>query len=763
MKHVGKSYKKVDAKGILSGKPAYTGDFIPKDALVIKVLRSPHAMARITDIDVSKALLVPGVEAVFTYKDVPKNRFTLAGQSYPEPSAYDALILEDIVRYIGDEVALVVAKDEKTALKAMPLIKVAYEVMKPVLDIKTAIDHETIVHPEDDLHYNFPVGGEPKRNIAISYHKTVGDVEGELAKCDHVVEGTYINQATVQSAMEAFQTFGYIDALGRLVLTSSTQIVFHVRRHVSRALGIPTSKIRVIKPRIGGGFGSKQTACTELMVAFVSWTLQKPSVLVYDRHEAQTCSTTRHGREWKIRLGADKEGIIKVIDMYALTDAGAHGTHAFTTTTAAEHKSIPLYNKNTAIHYGSEAVYMNHSPGGAFRGYGATEALWPLECAVNRLADELGMDQALLRQKNLIDVGEQSLVYEEDEFMESGLFQETIEKVKEMANWDGRPHGWDIDERYRGGLGMALALQGSGIAKIDTASVEVRLGDDGNFTLYTGSSDMGMGSNTVLSQMACEALGCDMSQMTVIESDTDTVPFDPGSYASSTTYVTGTAARMASLELREKIIAEFATFFKVDPEDVEFDGQYGMIADGEQRMSLAEMAPKLLVGPEHKQLSGFATWGSKTSPPPFMASIAEIKVDKQTGQVTPVNFYSVVDCGTVINPTLAKVQVEGGVVQGIGMALYEDVRYSKNGRLETDNFMTYKLPTRQDIGELHTEFVESYEPTSAYGVKSIGEVVINTACPAIQQAIRNAVGVDIRTLPMTAEKVFMGMAEKYKV
>ena len=763
MKHVGKSYDKVDAKGILSGKPSYTGDFVPKDALIIKVLRSPHAQARIKSIDTSKAKLIPGVEAIFTHEDVPKTRFTLAGQTYPEPSAYDALILDPIVRYVGDEVALVVAKDEATALKAMPLIKVEYEVQKPVLDLHTAIDHETVVHPEEDILNHIPVGQDYKRNICVSYHKRVGDIEAELAKCDYVVEGTYFDQATRQSAMEPFQSFGYIDHLGRIVIVSSTQIVFHVRRHIARALGIPASKVRVIKPRIGGGFGSKQTACTEIMTAFVTWKLQKPCYLLYDRSEAQTCSTTRHAREWYIRLGATKDGIIQVIDMDSITDAGAHATHCFTTTTAGEHKSVPLYNKGKAVHYGTEGVYMNHTPGGAFRGYGATEALWPLECAVNRLADEMGVDPAELRQKNLIAVGERSLVYEPDEIMESGLFQETVNKVKEMARWDERPHSWDIDERYRGGLGMALALQGSGVANIDVASVEIRLGDDGNYTLYTGSSDMGMGSNTVLTQMACEAIGCPMESMTVIESDTDIVPFDPGSYASSTTYVTGTATKMAAEQLRAKIIDKLAKFMDVNPEDIDFDGLVGTTKDGTKTMSVQELAPKLLVGTTPEQLTGFATWGSHISPPPFMASIAEVKVDKQTGQVIPLHMYTCVDCGTVINPKLARVQVEGGAVQAIGMALYEDVRYSSNGRLETNNFMTYKIPTRQDIGELHTAFVESYEESGAYGVKSIGEVVINTACPAIQHAIKNAVGADIRTLPMTPEKVFMGMDEKYKV
>ena len=763
MKHIGKSYDKVDAKGILSGKPSYTGDFVPKDALIIKVLRSPHAQAKIKSIDTSKAKLIPGVEAIFTYEDVPNTRFTLAGQTYPEPSAYDALILDPVVRYVGDEVALVVAKDEATALKAMPLIKVEYEVQKSVLDLRTAMDHETVVHPEDDILNHIPVGQDYKRNICVSYHKRVGDIEGELAKCDYVVEGTYFDQATRQSAMEPFQSFGYIDHLGRIVIVSSTQIVFHVRRHIARALGIPASKIRVIKPRIGGGFGSKQTACTELMTAFVTWKLQKPCYLLYDRTEAQTCSTTRHAREWYIRVGATKDGIIQVIDMDSITDAGAHATHCFTTTTAGEHKSVPLYNKAKAVHYGTEGVYMNHTPGGAFRGYGATEALWPLECAVNRLADEMGIDPAELRQKNLIAAGERSLVYDPDEIMDSGLFQETVNKVKEMARWDERPHSWDIDERYRGGLGMALALQGSGVANIDVASVEIRLGDDGNYTLYTGSSDMGMGANTILTQMACEALGCPMESMTVVESDTDIVPFDPGSYASSTTYVTGTAAKMAAEELREKIINKLAQFMDVKPEDIDFDGLVGTTKDGTKKMSVQELAPKLLVGTTSEQLTGFATWGSHTSPPPFMASIAEVKVDKQTGQIIPLHMYNCVDCGTVVNPKLARVQVEGGAVQAIGMALYEDVRYSSNGRLETNNFMTYKIPTRQDIGELHTAFVESYEESGAYGVKSIGEIVINTACPAIQHAVKNAVGADIRTLPMTPEKVFMGMDEKYKV
>ncbi len=757
MKHIGKGYDKVDSRIILSGQAAYTEDFIPPNALAIKVLRSPHAFAKITKIDTTIAMKVAGVEAIFTHHDTPKTRFTLAGQSYPEPSAYDQYILEDIVRYVGDEVAIIVADTEKAATKAMQLIKVTYDVWEPVLDPSKAIGHASIIHPEEDIHFNIPVGQDVKRNIACSYHHTVGDIEGELEKCDYVIEDKYYVQASQQSMMETFRSFCTLDHLGRLVCTSSTQVPFHVRRHIARALSIPASKIRVIKPRIGGGFGAKQTACVELINAFVTWTLKKPSYIIYDRHEAANCSTSRHGRQWTVRLGATKDGIIQVIDMCAISDAGAYGAHAFTTFTAGEHKSIPLYNKGKAIRYSSDVVYTNRMPAGAFRGYGATEALWALECAVTKLAKKMEWDEADLRLKNLIQVGERSLAYSPDEVLDSGNFTEGLEKVKRMAKWDERPHSWVIDERYRGGLGIALALQGSGIANIDTAGAEIRLREDGSFTLYVGSTDMGTGSNTVLQQMACEVIGCPFEQMNVYEADTDVVPFDPGSYASSTTYVTGTAVKLAAEDMVEKIKERYAKVFSVSKEDILFDGTTGSTKDGSSCMSLSELATKGVVGTNTDQLIGFGTWGSHTSPPPFMASIAEVKVDVETGQVIPTNFYSVVDCGTIINPNLAKIQVEGGIVQGIGMGLYEEVRYSPKGRLETNNFMLYKVPTRADIGQLHVDFVESYEPTGGFGAKSIGEVVINTSAPAIQGAILNAVGATLRDLPMIPERVYNAM------
>ena len=761
-KVIGKSFDKVDSKFILSGQPAYTEDFIPPRTLIVKAMRSPHAFAKIVKIDVEKAKKLPGIADIFTYKDVPNRRFTLAGQSYPEPSAYDMLILDQVVRYVGDEVALIVAEDEKTAKRAMSYIRVEYEVMDPVLDAKQAIGHPSVVHDEDNIHFNFDfVKPDVKRNIACSYHHKVGDIESALAECDYVVEESYFTQATEQSMMEPFKTYCHFDHFGRLVIISSTQVPFHVRRHVAWALGIPANKIRVIKPRIGGGFGAKQTLCTEIMCAFVAWKLQKPVAMIYDRHEAANCSTTRHARHWDVRIGATKDGIVQVIDMYALSDAGAYGSHAFTTFTAGEHKSVVLYNKGKAVGYCSDIVYTNHAAGGAFRGYGATEALWPLECAINELAHKMGVDPGELRLKNVIQVGEEPVGFKgHDEKLASGNFSEAIRKVMDMSGWNDRPHSWEIDETHRGGMGMAMALQGSGIAKIDTAAVDIRLSEEGFYTLYTGSTDMGTGANTVLIQIACEMLGCPFENMGIYEADTDVVPFDPGSYASSTTYVTGTAAKLAALDLKNKIIARFAKEFGVSEEEVEFDGVVGRTIDGTQEMTVSKLQTMLLARPDCEQLMGSATFGSHTSPPPFMVSVAEVSVNTETGKVTPLNFYGVLDVGTVINPKLARVQAEGGIVQGIGQALYEEVRYTDTGRLETNNFMLYKIPTRMDIGKVHVDFVSSYEPTGGVGAKSIVEVVINTSCPAIQDAIYAAVGVPLRELPMTAERVFMAMKEK---
>jgi len=755
MKIVGTSIGKIDGMSIATGKPVYTDDLVTANTLVVKLLRSPHAFAKITAIDTAKAEKIAGVECILTYKDVPNVGFTVAGQSYPEPSPYDRLILNQIVRYVGDEVAIIAAVDEKTAVTAMKLIKVEYEIFEPVLDFETAEGHVSIVHPEENLHCNFDIGMCKEKNIVSSQKVEFGDVEEELGKCDMVVEEVYYIQAQAHCMMETYRAFSYLDHMGRLVVISSTQIPFHVRRKLARALEMPASKIRVIKPRIGGGFGGKQTVVVELFTALVTLKTGKPAKIIYDREETFACSNSRHAMRLTVRVGADKEGYIRAVDIQGLSDTGAYGEHASTVFMVVGQKTLPLYNKTKAVRFMGNVVYTNKMPGGAFRGYGATQGTFALEAAVNKLADQLKMDPTELRLKNLIKQGETSLAYQ-GKLLGSSTLHRCIETGKKLIGWDKKYPRSVNGTRVRG-VGMAVTMQGSGIANIDTASAEVRLNDDGNYTLLVGSTDMGTGSDTILAQMAAEILETTVDNIIVHAADTDVSPYDPGSYASSTTYVTGMAVVKAAEELKQKIVEHGAKLLGVLPEDVEFDGQVIRTFADEEVLSLEKLAELMVLGVGNLQLVGQGTYGSPVSPPPFIAGFAEVEVDTETGKIELIDYVAVVDCGTVINPNLARIQVEGGIVQGIGLAMYEEVRYGAKGQLQTNNFMLYKIPCRKDIGVVRVAFEESFEPTGPFGAKSLGEVVVNTPAPAIAHAIYNAVGVRINSLPITGENVFMEM------
>ena len=759
MNIVGKNIPKIDGMAIATGKPVYTEDMAPANSLVVKLLRSPYAFARIKSIDISRAANLEKVACILTYKDVPNIRYTLAGQSYPEPSPYDRLILDEIVRYIGDEVAIIAASDEEAAEKAMKLIKVEYEVFEPVLDFEKAIDHNSIVHPEKDLHCNFDIGMQKERNIASSQIVEVGHVEEELEKCDVVVEETCYTQAQAHGMMETYRAYSYLDHTGRLVVVSSTQIPFHVRRQLSRALKLPSSRIRVIKPRIGGGFGGKQTGAVEAFAAIVTLTTGKPAKVIYDRRETFIATNSRHAMKLKVRLGADREGYIRVVDIHGLSDTGAYGEHASTTFGVVGQKTLPLYNKTKAVRFMGNVVYTNKMSAGAFRGYGATQGTFALETAVNKLAEALNMDPTEIRLKNLIREGETSLVSEGVKLGSSTLHK-CIARGREMIGWSDKYPRQVMDDNKVRALGMAVTMQGSGIANIDTASVEIRLNDDGNYTLLIGSTDMGTGSDTILGQMAAEVLDTTLDHIIVHAADTDISPYDPGSYASSTTYVTGMAVVKAAEDLKNQIMESGARILEVSTDEVEFDGQKITALHGDKEIDLEKIAELQVLGfGGNRQLVANATHGSSISPPPFIAGFAEVEVDKETGKVALIDYVAVVDCGTVINPNLATIQAEGGIVQGIGLALYEDVRYDKAGRLTTNSFMQYKIPTRKDIGNIRVVFEESFEPTGPFGAKSIGEVVINTPAPAIIDAIYNAVGVRLTDLPITPEKVFLAMQQ----
>lgn len=758
MNSVGKGVIKKDAMALVTGQPVYCDDLAPKDCLIVKLLRSPHAYAKIKSINTSIAKRIPGIEAVYTYEDVPTSRFTLAGQSYPEPSPYDRRILENVVRYVGDEVAIVAGANEDCVDRALKAIKVDYEVLEPLLDFENSIDNAIVIHEEDDYKCLCEIGNDVKRNIVSSGESVVGDVDAVLKECDVVLERDYHTKANAQAMMETMRSYCYIDTYGRLNCVSSTQIPFHVRRILSNALEIPKSKINVIKPRIGGGFGAKQTACCEIFTAFVTWKLKKPSKIVYTREETFAASNSRHEMKMHVRIGATKDGKIEAIDLYTLSNQGAYGEHGPTTIGLAGHKSLPLYNHVKASRFTYDVVYTNTMRAGAYRGYGATQGQFAVESIINELADELNMDPCEIRFKNMTRENEVLSQYYNEELNACAL-DRCLEKAMGMIDYKNKPLRRDMGDFVRG-LGVSLSMQGSGISGLDVGSVEIKLQDDGFYTLSIGATDMGTGCDTILAQMVAECMDCDVDQVVTSSLDTDHAPYDTGSYASSTTYVTGMAVVKACEKLRNSILEAAAGFFNVDKEDIEFDGKKINTLDHVHEMSLAEFADTCFNGGIAKALIASDSHMSPTSPPPFMVGIAEVDVDKLTGEIKVHDYVSVVDCGTVINPNLARVQAEGGIVQGIGMALSEDITYSNEGKMRNRNFLQYKLPTRVDVPSVRVEFESSYEDNGPFGAKSIGEVVINTPTSAIASAIKHATGVQVRTLPITAEKVLLGKEDE---
>lgn len=754
MKTVNKGVRKKDAMQLLTGKPVYTNDLAPAECLIVKLLRSPHANAVVEDINTDIAMKVKGIEAIYTWRDIPEGqrRFTCAGQTYPEPSPYDRLILDKHVRFVGDVVAIVAGENEKCVDKAISLIKVKYKVLTPLLDFTLAKDNEILVHPEDNWESLCPVGADNKRNLCAHDESSSGDIDKTLSECDIVIDRTYHTKAVQQTMMETFRTFCTIDMYGRLNVVSSTQIVFHCRRIIANALGIPKTMVRVSKPRIGGGFGAKQTSISEIYPAFVTWHTKKPSKILFSREESMTASTPRHEMQLHVRLGAMRDGRIRGIDLYTLSNTGAYGEHGPTTVGLSGHKSIPLYGSAESFRFISDVVYTNRMSAGAYRGYGATQGLFAVESAVNELAAELGMDPIALRELNITREGEVMPAYY-SQMNTSCALDRCLERVKRMINWDEKYPCRDMGNGKVRSVGMAMAMQGSGISGVDVGSATLRLNETGFYTLNIGAADMGTGCDTILAQIAAEVLECDIEDINVYGADTDVSPYDSGSYASSTTYVTGKATEMCALELRSRICELGASMLGVERDKAEFDGRAVFVSDEpEKRVELFDIATASMCG-NNIALAVTKTHSSEISPPPFMVGAAEVEIDKETGEIEVVDYYAAVDCGTTINPNLARVQAEGGILQGIGMALTENITYNENGRVLENSLMQYKIPTRVDIGHIHVEFESSYENEGPFGAKSIGEVVINTPPPAIADAVYNAVGKRFYELPITPEQI----------
>ena len=758
MKYVNKPVPKTDAMSLVTGKPVYTDDLAPSDCLIVKLLRSPHANAWIEEIKTDAAKKIEGIECVLTYEDVSHKRFTLAGQTAPEISPWDRYIIDKHVRFVGDTVAIVAGETEEAVDKALKRIKVKYRVEDAVLDIHTAKDNPILVHPEEDWYMPIPAGGDNRRNLCSSNVEEVGDVDAMLEKCAYTVDQVYHTKANQQTMMETFRTYCYMDHFQRLTVVSSTQIPFHVRRIVGNALNIPSSKVRVIKPRIGGGFGAKQTSVSEVYPALVTWVTGKPSKIVFSRKESMIASSPRHEMEVHIRMGADENGIVKAIDLYTLSNTGAYGEHGPTTVGLSGHKSIALYRHTEAYRFAYDVVYTNMQAAGAYRGYGATQGIFAVESAADELAHKMGMDPVKFRELNMPMEGEALPGYPDVPINGSCTMDKCLARAKEMIGWDEKYPFRDMGNGKVRGVGIAMAMQGSSIAGLDVGGADIKLNEDGSYTLALGCSDMGTGCDTILAQMAADCLDTDMKNIVVFSVDTDISPYDSGSYASSTTYATGNAVMQACAELRKRIHSFGAQMLEVSVEESDFDGTAVRTEDGKE-VTLRQIALKATAG-ICSELQVVKEYSSPISPPPFMVGAAEVEIDKETGQIDVIDYVGVSDCGTPINPNLARVQAEGGIGQGIGMVLYEDVQYTEKGKIRNNSFMQYKIPNRMDIPSVRIEFESSYEKTGPFGAKSIGELVIDTPCPAIANAVYNATGVRVRELPITPEKVAMGILAK---
>ena len=762
---VNKSVRKIDALSLALGKPSYVADFKPEHALHVKMLWSPHAHARITSLDISEAEAMPGVHAVLYHGNVPRIPHCTAGQGYPEPSPYDTYMFDSKVRFVGDRVAAVAAETPEVAAAAVKAIKVEYEILEPVLSLDDAMkEGAPLVHDEPDISIPIPVLYEPQKNLVAQVGMEAGNFEEGLSDADFTFDHHYKTPYAQHTPMETYVSMAHIDARGRVVIETSTQVPFHVRRIVAQTLDIPVRKIRVIKPRIGGGFGSKQEMLLEDIVALLALRTGRHVFFEFTRAENFMTGRTRHPIRFRIRTGVKKDGTITALGMDAQSNTGAYGGHGLTVMGCCGSKVLPLYHCDN-IHFDGRVYYTNLPVGGAYRGFGATQAFFAVESQMDEMAEAIGMDPLEFRKRNHIQSGEGSPVFaalgEGREGVEmtigSCALDECIRLGAEAIGWDKRTPHTEKSGRYRRGLGMACLMQGSSVPEIDMGAASIKMNEDGSFNLLIGATDLGTGSDTVLAQIAAEALATSIDKMIVYSSDTDLTPFDVGAYASSTTYLSGEAVRKAADKVLQQILSVAAEMMHCPVDALKAIDGVVQKHDGSQSVTYHEVACYSLYQKNQFQIMDTASHITHKSPPPFAAHFADVEVDTYTGRVKVLNYVATVDCGTAINPKLAEGQTEGGALNGISYALTEEYLFNKMGRMTNPSLKDYHIFSMRDKPLIKAILVPSYEETGPYGAKSVSEICINGPAPSIGNAIYNATGVRLREFPFTPEKVWRAL------
>jgi putative selenate reductase molybdopterin-binding subunit len=799
---VGKPEDKVDAIKLVQGKPAFAADIEMRGLLHAKVLHSPYAHAFIKRIDVSRALELPGVVKVLTWKDIPRVIYSTAGQSDPIPGPLDTFSLDRKVRFVGDRVAFVAAESPEIASKALELIEVDYEELPPVLDPSVALEENApIIHDEPE-YVNF-AESNPTRNQAAQIHIDIGDVELGFSEADYIFEKDYEVPKVQQAHIEPHVAVTYWDADDRLVIRTSTQVPFHVRRQLAPVLGLPIKRIRVIKPRIGGGFGGKQEVLIEDVAAHLTIATGRPVIYEYTREEEFVAARSRHPMRIRMKTGVKKDGTVTANAMYALSDTGAYGCHALTVTGNTGHKAMALYvgdgkyRQSPNIQFYADVVYTNRPPAGAYRGYGVPQGFWPVERHMEMIARQLGLDPLEFRLKNALRAGELqpfSTSWSEGreprpETIETCGLEECVQQGKAAIGWDQKfsnPDWHDVPGKphLRKGIGVALVMQGTAIPYLDMGGASIKMNDDGSFNLLVGATDLGTGSDTVLAQMAAEVLGIPLDDVLIYSSDTDFTPFDKGAYASSTTYISGTAvvkasqqaaerirlraAGMLNTRMKEKWIVEnevssaveeekaIPQFEKVSPESITLQDRKAIAPTGDF-VTFSEIGHHSLHHANQEQIMGIGSYMSTVAPPPFAAQFAEVTVDVETGGVVVDKLVMAVDSGVIVNPITASGQVEGGMTQALGYAVCEEMRYDETGQAIERDFRNYHIFQAREMPELKTIFVETFEPSHPFGVKAVAEIPMDGVAPAVGNAVLDACNAEVFSIPITPEKVWRAL------
>ncbi|MBE7435806.1 MAG: molybdopterin-dependent oxidoreductase [Anaerolineales bacterium] len=785
---VGKPEKKVDAIKLVQGKPAFAADMDMRGMLHAKVLRSPHAHAKIKRIDATKALALEGVVAVLTWRDVPRVVYSTAGQSDPIPGPLDSFSLDHKVRFVGDRVAFVAAETAEIAEKALSLIEVEYEILPAIIDSREAMKPDAIKIHDEPEYVNF-ADSNPEKNLAAHIRIDIGDVNKGFAEADEIFEAEYEVPKVQQAHIEPHVCVTYWDEDDRLVIRTSTQVPFHVRRMLAPVLGLPVKRIRVIKPRIGGGFGGKQEVLMEDVAAHLTIATKRPVIYEYNREEEFIAARSRHPMRVKMKTGIKKDGTITANEMYALSDTGAYGCHALTVTGNTGHKSMALYvgdgeyRKSPNIRFYADVVYTNTPPAGAFRGYGVPQGYWPLDRHLEKIARAMGFDPIDFRLKNAIRPGEYhpfSTAWNEGreprpEIIHTVGLEQCVAQGKAAIGWDQKFGNEEWHKNVSGaknqvsgknltpdtshlkrGIGVAMVMQGTAIPYLDMGGASIKMNDDGSFNLLVGATDLGTGSDTVLAQMAAEVLGVPVEDMITYSSDTDFTPFDKGAYASSTTYISGTAATKAAQIVAERIKIRAAKMLGMaDSEypNIRLSDRKAIAPDG-RSVTLAEIALDTLHKNNQEQIMGVASYVSPVSPPPFAAQFAEVTVDTETGQVTVDKLVMAVDSGVIVNPLTASGQIEGGMTQALGYAVCEEMRYDEKGSAYERDLDRYHIFRADEMPDLETIFVETFEPSHPFGVKAVAEIPMDGVAPAVGNAILDAIGANVDEIPATPERVW---------